>query len=86
MAKKKQQITEERNLTDEIVENVVAPENTPVLTEIDGNNVVAPSASTVEANGNTVTESDVAEAVLEKETTAVADSVALDSDPVNRPV
>lgn len=86
MAKKKQQITEERNVADEIVENVPAPDTAGDVPAPAADAVVAPSVETVESPTDVTADTAVAEALLEEETTAVAEAATLESDPINRPV
>ena len=86
MAKKIQKITEERNVPDDIVENAATPDVMPDANTVNDDNTVAPDLNVVENPSASVSDSTVAEAVLEQETTAVANSVALDSDPINRPI
>ncbi len=86
MAKKIQQITEERNIPDDIVENAATPDVMPDANTVNDDNTVAPDLNVTENPSASVSDSTVAEAVLEQETTAVANSVALDSDPINRPI
>ena len=86
MAKKIQKITEERNVPDDIVENAATPDVMPDANTVNGDNTVAPDLNVTENPSASVSDSTVAEAVLEQETTAVANSVALDSDPINRPI
>lgn len=86
MAKKKQQITEDRNVVDEIVENASVPDTADNVPAPAADVVVAPSAENVETLTDVTADTDVAEALLEEETTAVAEAATLESDPINRPV